>query len=146
MTTGSNLMKRAWKAVGALPYVRLFRNNVALAWVSNAKPIKITGRPRSVTLQPGDVVLRAARPLHAGLIAGSADHIGWTSRTIQPEDVGKTWAVFTSAEEKDGTGRLEPEQRTWMENVRKAGGIAGVVRSEQDMIDLVHSEPGNHGK
>ncbi len=142
MSTGSNLMKRVWKAVGGLQHVKLFRNNVAFAWVSSAKPIQVTGRPRSVTLNPGDVVLRAARPLHAGLIKGSGDHIGWVSREIRPEDVGQTWAVFTSAEEKDGTGRLDPDQRTWRDNVRAAGGIAGVVRSEEDMVALVNSYPG----
>lgn len=146
MTTGSNLMKRVWKAAGALPGVRLFRNNVALAWVSDGKPIKITGRPRAVTLQPGDVVLRGARPLHAGLAPGSGDLIGWVSREIRPEDVGQTWAVLLSAEAKDGAGRLEPEQRTWLHNVRKAGGIAGVVRCEEDIIALVASKPGNIGK
>lgn len=146
MSTGTNLMHRVMLAVGRLPRVRIFRNNVGLAWVGNGRPITITGKPRSVTLQPGDVVLRGARPLHAGLIKGSGDNIGWVSRTIEPENVGETWAIFLSAESKDGAGRLEPDQQKWIDNVRNAGGIAGVVRCEQDMIDLVNSEPGNSGK
>lgn len=142
MTTGTGAMHRVMLAVGRLPWVKIFRNNVALAWVGNGRPVKITGHARTVTLQPGDVVLRGGRPLHAGLIAGSGDNIGWVSKEIRPEHVGQTWAVFFSAEAKDGAGRLEPEQRKWMQNVLAAGGIAGVVRTEEDMVALVHSEPG----
>lgn len=145
MSTGTSLMHRVMLAVGRLPWVRIFRNNVGLAWVGNGKPIIVSGKPRAVTLQPGDVVLRGGRPLHAGLMKGSGDNIGWVSREIRPEDVGDTWAVFLSAESKDGTGRLEPEQQKWIDNVRGAGGIAGVVRCEQDMIDLVNTRPGNRG-
>lgn len=143
MSTGTSLMHRVMLAVGRLPHVKVFRNNCALAWVGNGRPITITGKPQTVTLQPGDVVLRGARPLHAGLIKGSGDNVGWVSRTITQQDVGETWAVFLSAESKDGSGRLEPDQAKWIDNVRAAGGIAGVVRCEQDMIDLVNTRPGN---
>jgi hypothetical protein len=42
--------------------------------------------------------------------------------------VGKTVAVFLSVEVKTRNGRMRPEQKTWMETVNKAGGIAIVER------------------
>ena len=67
-----------------------------------------------------------------GLCKGSADLIGWTSRTITPEMVGQQVAIFTSIEVKTPTGRIRPEQKTWLDAVVKAGGIAAVARSVAD--------------
>lgn len=113
---------------------RLFRNNIALAWVGKAQKID---RACTVTVGPGDVVIRGARPLHAGLIAGSGDLIGWHSFVVQPEDVGRRVAVFASLEAKEGTGRLSPEQRNFRDQVLAAGGIAGEVRSVEDATRLL---------
>jgi hypothetical protein len=77
------------------------------------------------------------RPVQFGLAKGSADLIGWTTRTITPEMVGTTVAVFTSIEVKTPTGRLRPEQRQWLEAVQAAGGIAGVARSVEDAQALL---------
>jgi hypothetical protein len=88
--------------------VRLFRNN--------------TGTLRD----------QHGRPVTFGLAKGSADLIGWTTRTITPEMVGQQVAVFTSIEVKSATGRLRPEQQQWLEAVQAAGGIACVARSVED--------------
>lgn len=72
------------------------------------------------------------RPVTFGLCVGSADLIGWTTRTITPDMVGQQVAVFTSIEVKTPTGRLRPEQQQWMAAVQVAGGIAGVARSVED--------------
>ncbi len=72
------------------------------------------------------------RPVQFGLCKGSADLIGWTSRTITPDMVGQQVAVFTSIEVKTTTGRLRPEQQAWLDAVQKAGGIAAVARSVAD--------------
>ena len=77
------------------------------------------------------------RPVSFGLCKGSADLIGWTTRTITPDMVGQQVAVFTSIEVKTATGRLSPEQRQWLEAVQAAGGIAGVARSVEDALDLL---------
>ena len=77
------------------------------------------------------------RPVQFGLAVGSADLIGWTTRTITPEMVGQRVAVFTSIEVKSATGRLRPEQRQWLEAVQAAGGIAGVARSVEDAQSLI---------
>jgi len=80
------------------------------------------------------------RPVSFGLCKGSADLIGWTTRTITPDMVGQQVAVFTSIEVKTATGRLRPEQRQWLEAVQVAGGIAGVARSVDDASVLVMDE------
>lgn len=92
--------------------VRLYRNN--------------TGTLRDVN----------GRPVTFGLAVGSADLIGWTTRTITPDMVGQRVAVFTSIEVKSATGRLRPEQQQWLDAVQAAGGIAGVARSVKDAARL----------
>ena len=72
------------------------------------------------------------RPVQFGLCKGSADLIGWTSRTITPEMVGQQIAVFTSIEVKSTSGRVKPEQHQWLDAVVKSGGIAAVARSVAD--------------
>ena len=46
--------------------------------------------------------------------------------------VGQQVAVFTSIEVKTPTGRLRPEQKTWLDAVQAAGGVAGIARSVED--------------
>lgn len=115
--------------------VRLFRNNNGVGWIGK---VERPSRPTQVTVFPGDVVIRNARPLHAGLGDGSGDLVGWVTREIRPEHVGQRWAVFASLEAKEGTGRLSPEQRAWMAAVQAAGGIAAEVRSVDDAVAAVN--------
>jgi hypothetical protein len=82
------------------------------------------------------------RPVQFGLAVGSADLIGWTTRTITPDMVGQQVAVFTSIEVKSASGRLRPEQRQWLEAVQAAGGIAGVARSVEDAARLTTAQRG----
>ena len=77
------------------------------------------------------------RPVQFGLCKGSADLIGWTTRTITPEMVGTHVAVFTSIEVKTATGSLRPEQQQWLDAVQAAGGIAGVARSVEDALRIM---------
>lgn len=90
----------------------------------------------------GTLLDRNGRPVQFGLAKGSADLIGWTTRTITPDMVGQQVAVFTSIEVKSATGRLRPDQRQWMEAVQAAGGIAGVARSVEDAVGLTTVEDG----
>lgn len=79
------------------------------------------------------------RPVSFGLCKGSADLIGWTTRTITPDMVGQQVAVFTSIEVKTASGRLTPEQRQWLAAVETASGIAGVARSVADAEALLRN-------
>lgn len=108
---------------------RLFRQNVGQGYTGNATRI---ARPTTVTLQPGDVVIRNARPLHAGLCTGSSDIIGWTQRDGA--------AVFTAIEVKADRGRVTPEQANFIEAVKNAGGVAGVARSVDEARALLSDE------
>jgi hypothetical protein len=119
----------------------IFRNNVAQGVVSNSITW-IKGREQSVTVRPGDAVVRGAREVHAGLFEGSADLIGWTPIVITPDMVGRTVAVFTSIEAKSGTGRLETDQKTWMRNVLAAGGLAGEGRDPETAARLIRDFKG----
>lgn len=106
---------------------RLFRNNVALAWVAN----KISDRPG------GDKLLTNPRPLHAGLAPGSADLVGWVPVVITPEMVGQKVAIFVSVETKSTTGRARSGQPEWAQAVREAGGYSGFARTDADLSDIL---------
>jgi len=80
---------------------------------------------------------RSGRLVRYGLATGSADLIGWQTLTITPDMVGQRFARFLSIEVKTPTGRLSPEQETWRAAVLKAGGIAVVARSVDDVRFLL---------
>lgn len=131
----SPVLKKIMLALGTLPGVRSFRNNVALAAAGRIHWIK---RPETIALQAGDAVVRNARPLHAGLVKGSGDLIGWKRVTVTPNMVGKDLAVFLSVEVKDGDkGKTSLEQNHWRNVVIGFGGIAIVARSEADAVEQI---------
>lgn len=121
--------RQVFKVLGGLHDVRLFRNNVALAWTGDV-----------TRLADGSVLIRNPRPLHAGLHRGSGDLIGWRRRLVGPHDVGCEVAQFLSLEVKSARGRVTPEQKTWAEAVLRFGGLAGVVRSEQEALAVIQAE------
>lgn len=77
-----------------------------------------------------------------GLCVGSSDLIGFAPVTITPEMVGQTVAVFVAIEAKAGKTATTDEQRAFVRMVNDAGGIAGVVRKEEDaewLLNLHHA-------
>lgn len=108
------------------PEIRLFRNNVAVAWVGKLIS-RIFGDGFGLK-----VTLSNARPLHAGLIVGSGDLIGWKSLIVTPDMVGQRIAIFASIEVKSLKGVMEQKQKDWRASVAAAGGIALVARSVED--------------
>lgn len=111
--------------------VRLWRNNVGTGWAGQAT--KITpGNIRAVAaaLRPGDVVVRQGRPLHAGLCVGSSDLIGYR----QVNGV----AQFVALEVKSTTGRPTKEQSQFIDHIKGAGGVAGIVRSVADAQTMLN--------
>jgi hypothetical protein len=96
-----------------------------------------TGSTRLFRNNTGTLRDQHGRPVSFGLCKGSADLIGWTTRTITQEMVGSQVAVFTSIEVKAASGSLRPEQQQWLDAVQAAGGIGGVARSVDDARALL---------
>lgn len=124
----SAIMHRILLALGQ-GATRLFRQNVGSGWVGQSHRFS---RAETVIVQPGDVLVRRAQPLQAGLCVGSSDIIGWHTVEITADMVGQRVALFTALEVKTAVGRPTPEQVTFVEQVRRAGGRAAVVRSEDE--------------
>lgn len=113
----------------------LFRQNVGQGWTGDAHRCTQRG---TVTVNPGDVVIRNARALHAGLCVGSADIIGWRRVDITADMVGQRVAVFVGLEVKAAKGRATEAQVRFLTNLREAGGIAAIVRSPEDAERALH--------
>lgn len=107
---------------------RLFRVNVGLAWV---------GEVISKTAER--LVMKNPRPFKAGAV-GQSDSCGWVSLIVTPEMVGAKIAVFLAIEDKSGSGRTTPEQRAFIEAVRRSGGRAGVSRGDADTAAIIRGE------
>ena len=118
---------------------RLFRNHVGVGY--QGKVIKFF-KPTKVEVFPGDVLLREAYTMTFGLCPGSSDCIGWRSIIITPEMVGRPIAVFAAAEVKTDLGQPTDEQLHFIDIVQKAGGIAGIVRSESEVEELLTNVSG----
>ncbi len=93
----------------------VWRNNTGQAW--HGKVIHKAGQ---------QVTLSDARMQPYGICVGSADLIG-----IAP--CGR----FLAVEVKTATGRVSKEQQTFIDAVRRSGGIAGIARSIEDALELV---------
>jgi len=107
---------------------RLFRHNVCMAWAGKA--IKFS-KEAKIVVYPGDVLIRKGYPIHAGLIEGGSDLIGWHGKS------GKFLAIETKTlDGKTDKERLE-KQENFIMQVNKSGGIAGIVRDEESAFDLL---------
>ena len=102
---------------------RVFRNNSGVGWAGKSQRIT---KPTTVVLMPGDVVVRQARPLHAGLGVGSPDLVGWTPG-----------GVFLGIEVKTAKGRATEAQDNWGSLIRSFGGRSGICRSEDEAVRLM---------
>lgn len=109
---------------------RLLRNNVAMLW---AGKVERYSRRVAVFVNSGDVVIRNARPVQAGLCVGSSDLIGWTPHVVTAADVGRTVAIFTAVEAKTLRGKPSMAQISFLDAVRAAGGRAILARSTDDL-------------
>ena len=124
-----DIMRRLQKLATMLTS-RLFRNNTGMAWQGKLRK----NRDGSITLQH-------PRPLHAGLVVGGSDLIGWTPVRVTAEMVGDTVAIFTAVEVKKNT-KPSPEQLAFIEAVKKAGGRAGVAHDESDLTMILMPDLG----
>ena len=70
---------------------------------------------------------KSGRLIRYGLCKGSSDVIG-----ICPD------GTFLAVEVKTKTGRVRPEQETFIAAVKRAGGRAGVARSVSDALKIAN--------
>lgn len=114
---------------------RLWRQQSGQGWVGRSIIIKELDR---VDVFPGDVVIRKARPFHAGF-PGISDGGGYCMVTITAEMVGQSLPVLLQVETK-ADGAVTDEQRKFIAHVRSVGGRAGIARSADDMERIVAGE------
>lgn len=112
-TNISQLCRLAVSKLGAV----VFRNNTGQAWMGN----------KVVRNKDGSITMHEPRPVTFGLCTGSSDLIGWT------ED-GKFLAIEVKRPGKNPT----PEQANFLDAVLKAGGVAGVARSPEDVREILN--------
>lgn len=127
-----DLMRHLQKLASSLG-ARLFRQNTGQAWVG-----KVERGPRTVRLNAGDVVIRNARPFHAGF-TGMSDLGGWVPVEITPDMVGLTIARYAQVEVKENA-RPTKEQIAWINAVNKAGGVAGIARNDEDLHNILYPD------
>lgn len=125
--TENEVQARVMLAIGRAPGVRIFRNTVGEGWHGEV-----------VHRDAGTVTLAHPRRVTFGLCPGSSDLIGWRTLTVTPEMIGLRIAQFIGPEVKTATGRLRDDQRTFVDAVNAAGGLAGVVRSADDARAFIH--------
>jgi len=111
---------------------RLFRQNTGMAWVGKTRRLSAGDR---VIAKDGDVLIRGARPFHAG-VKGMSDLGGWVPVKITPDMVGQTIGVCVQVEVKENT-KATPEQITWINAVKGAGGFAGIAHNEEELEKIV---------
>lgn len=102
---------------------RIFRCNQGESWIGKAV---FFSKPAKIDVYPGDVIIRKAKRIHFGLTNGCGDYVGFSKD-------GK----FISVELKTETGKIREEQINFADTVRRAGGIAGIVRDEEQGFELL---------
>ena len=129
----SSVMKQV--RLEATKHGRFIRVNVGTGW--QGRKVTRIMRHGTVTVEPGDVVIKQARPFHAGPPAGTADLLGVTRVTITPEMVGKVIGVATAIETKAAKGKQRDEQKVCERVVKSQGGIYGIARCAGDVEVLL---------
>ena len=125
-------MRRSNETAGVLrPIIDTFCHGLTRLWRNNV----------------GVLADRNGRPVAYGLgseggraLPGSSDTIGLHSITITPDMVGRQVGVFVAIEVKD-QGRLSAQQRAFILNVHRLGGIAGCARSVDDARRILEQGP-----
>lgn len=85
----------------------------------------------------GYVILKDARRVQFGLGVGTGDLIGSRSTIVTPEMIGRQIAIFSSLEVKTKRGRATEQQQTFIHVVKSLGGLAGIVRSVDDALEVL---------
>lgn len=117
--------------MGAQPETVL-QNNIRLALSARCRNAVIFRNHTGALRDP-----RTGQMVRFGLAPGSPDLVGWRTVTVTPEMVGQQLAVFCGLEVKIPGGRIRPDQVNFLDRLRDAGGLAGVVRSEDEAVAIL---------
>lgn len=141
MAAESTVQANVWLSLArrAVARVTLFRSNSGKGWLSNLGPRGIQ------RLTDGSIVIKAPRPMGLGLLLTSGDTVpglsdltGWTEVEITPEMVGRRVPIFTTIETKEsGGGRKRENQINFVQQVQRAGGIAGFATSPEEANEII---------
>lgn len=105
--------------------------NKAVAQWRKLKPDLLLERnKRRLATPPG-----MTAPIMLGWLAdGSPDWIGYHTTVVTPSMVGQRVAIFVGLEAKrpDGTGKVSKEQEAFLNALKDAGGVSGVVCNAED--------------
>lgn len=80
---------------------------------------------------------RTGQMVRFGLAPGSPDLVGWKSVVVTEEMVGQRLAVFCGIEVKIPGGRVREDQVNFLDRLGEAGGVAAVVRSEEEVVVIL---------
>lgn len=139
MASEATVLRTVWLALAQrlAARVTLFRSNSGKGYVSGGGKATFDAR--------GTAHVPFARPIALGLalvngdtVPGLADLTGWTDITITPDMVGRRVPVFTVVETKEsGGGRKKDNQINFVQQVQRAGGIAGFAASERQAHEII---------
>lgn len=129
----TNHVKDLLIAASKLAGVFLFRRNVGMGWIGNARMFHAD---ETITAHKGDVLIRSARPFHSG-IEGQSDVYGWQEVIITADMVGTKIAQHVEIEGKTGSGREATAQKSWGAAVTRSGGVYGVAREVSDVARIL---------
>lgn len=82
---------------------------------------------------------RTGQMVRFGLAPGSPDLVGWKSVVVTEDMVGQRLAVFCGLEVKIPGGRVREDQVNFLDRLRSAGGVAAVVRSEDEALQTLQA-------
>lgn len=108
--------------------------------VQNPALLAVGARPDVLIWRQQSGVFRQLEAPHSPIRVGTpgmADSMAVVSIEITPEMVGKRIGVAVAAEFKAGTGRQSEAQRNWQTAFEQRGGIYRLIRSADEMLELV---------
>ena len=108
--------------------------------IQNDIRLAVSSECRQVTLwrnHTGCLRDERGRWITFGLAPGSADLVGIRAVTITQDMVGQTIGQFVACEVKTPTGRTRVDQHHFLDHVRSRGGLAAVVKSVDEAIDIL---------
>lgn len=136
-------LKKVMLKLGAQKWLKIWRNNTGQAWQGKRFGLKrgtrvVDEMGRSIVIEPGDILIKGARPVNFGL-AGSGDIAG----IIAPH------GIMIYIETKYGRYKQTEQQKRFAKMIQDMGGIYIVARDpelvESQIIDEMRLRHGWNG-